>query len=123
MGQPYTGARQVAGEDLVAAEHCEVVKMEREEANQMNTMMRLSPSLKLQLVQERRRRLLASGDAAERQPGGTVIRERVYVCMWQQPGGTVMCGRAGGGLNDRRGLLFIEQSEQPFLSNLALFFI
>jgi len=91
---------------LVAAEHCEVVKMEREEANQMNTMMRLSPSLKLQLVQERRRRLLASGDAAERQPGGTV-----------------MCGRAGGVLNDRRGLLFIEQSEQPFLSNLALFFI
>jgi len=30
---------------------------------------------------------------------------------------------ARGVLNDRRGLLFIEQSEQPFLSNLALFFI
>ena len=91
--------------------------MEREEANQMNTMMRLSPSLKLQLVQERRRRLLASGDAAERQPGGTVIRERVYVCMWQQPDGTVIRERVCmcicvcvGGLNACSSLLFIEQA-------------
>jgi len=57
---------------LVVVKHCEAVKMEREEGNQKNAMMRFSPSLKLQLVQQRRRRLLASGDAAERQPGGVV---------------------------------------------------
>ena len=42
--------------------------------------------------------------------------------MERQPGGTTI-GEPGGVLNDHRGLLFIEQSEQPFLSNLALFFI
>ena len=80
------------------------------------------------------------------QPGGTVTQRTRRICAGEQPGGTVtqrtrpiyaggvcVCVAAAwrhcdvwesrGGLNDRRGLLFIEQSEQPFLSNLALFFI
>ena len=60
----------VAGEDLVVAEHCEAVKIERGEANQMNAMMRFSPSLKLQLVQQRRRSFWSRRDGSSFGGGG-----------------------------------------------------